>query len=147
MLRVFGPGIFGVVLFCLWIYAILDAIATDESLTRNLPKTVWILLVIFVPTIGSLAWIGLGRPLNAGWAPGDTEVRTRRPPSRGPEDSGDWSRSSYPPAPRPSTPPTVQPRTTNDDDPRESPAARERRLAEWEAELRKREDDLGEESP
>jgi hypothetical protein len=36
----------------LWIYCIFDVIASEESLIRNLPKTMWLVIVIFVPTIG-----------------------------------------------------------------------------------------------
>jgi hypothetical protein len=91
MLRVLGPGILGLVFLVLWIYCVFDVIATDESLMRNLPKVVWLLIVIFVPTIGSVAWLALGRPMYAGWRPGDTEVH---PPARrpvAPEDRADWS--------------------------------------------------------
>lgn len=30
---------------------------------RNLPKLVWLLLVVLVPVAGALAWLVLGRPL------------------------------------------------------------------------------------
>ncbi|HYD10919.1 MAG TPA: PLD nuclease N-terminal domain-containing protein [Acidimicrobiales bacterium] len=89
MIRILGPGIFGLVALGLWLYCIFDVIATEEMLVRNLPKTLWLLLVIFVPTVGGLAWLLLGRPLNAGWRPGDTELR-RPPRIRGPEDDPDW---------------------------------------------------------
>lgn len=93
MIRILGPGLFGFLAFGLWIYAVLDVIATDESLVRNLPKMVWLLLVLFVPTIGAVAWLGLGRPLYAGWRPGDTTSRGRpQPRYRGPEDDPDFNR-------------------------------------------------------
>ena len=79
MIRFFGPGIFGVAMLCLWVYALFDSISTDESLVRNLPKTFWIMIIFFVPGIGSLAWLMLGRPLYAGWRPGDTSTRPVRP--------------------------------------------------------------------
>ncbi len=108
----------------LWVYCILDVIATDDVLVRNLPKGMWLLIVIFLPDIGSLAWLLLGRPLYAGWRPGDT---TRRPPRRviGPED-----RDDFPTGPnRPASPPR----------PLES---RENELAAWEEQLRRREERL-----
>lgn len=79
----------------LWIFAILDVVATDEVLVRNLPKMAWLFLVILVPTVGAIAWLALGRPMYAGWLPGDTR---RRSPGwsqrqvRGPEDSDEWNR-------------------------------------------------------
>lgn len=57
-----GGGIVGLVVLGLWLYAIYDVITTDESMVRNLPKMVWLLLVIFLGVIGSLAWLLLGRP-------------------------------------------------------------------------------------
>jgi len=89
----FEEGLIPVLLLALWIYCIFDVIATDEGLARNLPKGFWLLIVIFLPDIGSLAWLLLGRPLFAGWRPGDT---TRRAPKRviGPEDRPDFPVSS-----------------------------------------------------
>ena len=47
MLR-FAPGLVGFVFFCFWVWAVLDVIATDRMLVRNLDKTLWLFLVIFV---------------------------------------------------------------------------------------------------
>lgn len=113
MARLLGFGFVPLVLLALWAYCIFDVIASDETLIRNLPKGMWLIIVIFLPDLGSLAWLALGRPLNAGWRPGDT---TRRSPRRavGPEDRADF--------------PT-----------REDP---EERLRAWEENLRRREDEL-----
>jgi len=146
--RFAGPGLVGLVTFCLYVYCVLDAIASDESLVRNLPKNMWIVLVLFVPGVGSIAWLALGRPLYAGWRPGDT---SSRPPRTvvGFEDSDQWTHSRPPSAPaRP--PVREQPAADNEPDdaeadPKESLAAKERRLLEWEAELKKRENDNGDE--
>jgi len=98
-----GPGIFGVAMFVLWVWAILDVIATDAMLIRNLEKMAWLFLVLIFPAVGAIAWIALGRPVNAGWRPGDTESRQPRQsrPGQGgqsggrpgwvaPEDRDDW---------------------------------------------------------
>ena len=114
MLFEFLPEGFGIILLGLWLYCIFDVIASEEMLIRNLPKTLWLLIVIFLPDVGSLAWLLLGRPLFAGWRPGDTSVRTSRA-IRGPEDRADWA---PPPAPK------------VDD---------EARLRAWEEDLRRRE--------
>lgn len=95
MLRVFGPGIGGLLILGLWVYCVFDVIATEEMLIRNLPKTMWLLIVIFVPTIGSLAWLLLGRPPYAGLRPGDTSPRTSRP-ARGPDDDPTWRPPPHP---------------------------------------------------
>jgi hypothetical protein len=89
VIRLFGPGLLGLVIVVLWLYCIFDVISTDEALVRNLPKLVWLLVVLFVPTIGSIAWLALGRPLYAGWRPGDTNRRPRRRPD-GPDDDPNW---------------------------------------------------------
>ena len=122
---IFRLGAFGlvpIIMLALWIYCILDVIATDEALARNLSKGMWLLIVIFLPDIGSLAWLLLGRPLYAGWRPGDT---TRRPTKRviGPEDRDDFPTRSAPPPPRPVD-------------------SRERELRAWEEQLRRREEEL-----
>jgi hypothetical protein len=122
MARLLGFGFVPLVLLALWAYCIFDVIASDETLIRNLPKGLWLVIVIFLPDIGSLAWLALGRPLYAGWRPGDTS--TRKPPRQvlGPED-----RANFPV--------------------REDP---EERLRAWEENLRRREEDLrrkGDEDP
>ncbi len=74
MLRVIG------VLFALalYIYFIIDVLRTPRGTTRNLPKWLWLLIVVLVPIIGGLLWWGLGR--------------TRR-------DGGGWWRKRGPVAP------------------------------------------------
>lgn len=74
MLRVIG------VLFALalYIYFIIDVLRTPRGTTRNLPKWLWLIIVVLVPIIGGLLWWGLGR--------------TRR-------DGGGWWRKRGPVAP------------------------------------------------
>ena len=144
MLRLGGYGFFGLVTLALWVYCIFDVIATDDSLMRNLRKPLWLMIVIFLPTIGALAWLVLGRPMYAGFMPGDTRSRAPRR-VLGPDDDPNWSPgrgSAYPPA-RSATPPPA---------PAESDAVRERRLQEREADLERRMRELearerGEEPP
>jgi hypothetical protein len=88
-----AEGLIALLLLFFWIWALFDSISTDASLCRNLPKGVWILLVIVLFDIGALAWLLLGRPQKAGWRPGSTDYSK---PSRaaGPEDH-----PSYPATP------------------------------------------------
>lgn len=79
MIRIAVPGFGFLIGLTLWVYAVLDVIQTDESLTRNLPKQLWVFLVLLFPPIGPIAWLIAGRPLYAGWAPGGTQYR---PPTR-----------------------------------------------------------------
>lgn len=115
MFRFAGLGLVGFLALAVWIYCVFDVIASEEVLVRNLPKMVWLLIVLFIPTVGAVAWLALGRPLYAGWRPGDTGgSRQRR--VLGPEDRSDFAQR-----PRPS-----------DDE----------RLKAWEADLQRREEEL-----
>jgi Phospholipase_D-nuclease N-terminal len=52
----------GVVAFALWVYCLVDAIGSPAAAVRNLPKVAWVLLILFFPFVGSLAWLVAGRP-------------------------------------------------------------------------------------
>ena len=120
MIRLAGGGLIGFALIALWIYCILDVIATDEVLMRGLPKMAWLIVVIILPDIGSIAWLALGRPAFAGWRPGDTAGRqTRR--VVGPEDRPDFGSASS--------------------------SADKDRLEAWEADLKRRERELRGDKP
>ncbi len=71
----YGGGIFGLIVFALWLWAIFDVITTDESLCRNLPKMGWLFIVIVLSVVGALAWLLVGRPEHAGFRPGSTVAR------------------------------------------------------------------------
>ena len=45
----------------LWVYCIFDAVTSDTAAARNLPKGVWVVLVIILPDVGSLLWLVAGR--------------------------------------------------------------------------------------
>lgn len=95
MLRLAPFGLIGLLLLLLWIWAIFDVIATDASVVRNLPKTLWFILVIFLPDIGSIAWLLLGRPQYDNFTPGGAgPVRRARQP--GFKGSGPYGPDSAP---------------------------------------------------
>ena len=95
MIRLLGGGLVGLLLLGLWVYCIFDVIAAESVLVRNLPKTAWLLIVVFLPDIGAIAWLGLGRPQFAGWRPGATGAQSPRRPV-GPEDLPSFPTSSRP---------------------------------------------------
>ena len=112
----------------LLIYALIDCIQTDTILVRNLPKTFWILLIIVIPVIGPIVWLVAGRP-QGGQRPrpvpwpstataGFPEYERPRPP-RGPDDDDAFLARIDGPDPE-----------------------KERLLAQWEEQLREREDRL-----
>ncbi|HEX2149621.1 MAG TPA: PLD nuclease N-terminal domain-containing protein, partial [Actinomycetota bacterium] len=57
------------------IFALLDLIATAPERCRVLPKILWLPVVIFLPTVGPLAWVLLGRPEKANPSPRDLGYR------------------------------------------------------------------------
>ncbi|MCW2842045.1 MAG: hypothetical protein JWR55_3528 [Aeromicrobium sp.] len=62
MLVLYLDGLLSIAVLLLWIFCLIDVITTDESVCRNLSKIVWLLLVLFLPAIGSIAWLVAGRP-------------------------------------------------------------------------------------
>lgn len=126
-------GIAGLVLLGLWLFAIFDVIATDSAVCRNLPKGLWLLLVIILPDVGAIAWLLLGRPQGTRYSPGSTDYRTTRAPV-GIEDSNEWATRSR----------ELDRRL--DEWEAQQQRSEERRkaddLAAWETELRRREEDL-----
>lgn len=55
-------GVAGLVVMALWLFCLLDVITTDEAQVRNLPKLLWVVIVIFLFEIGAIAWLIAGRP-------------------------------------------------------------------------------------
>jgi hypothetical protein len=117
----FFGGVFGIAILVFWIWAIFDVITSDAERCRNLPKVAWVLIVILLGALGALVWIFGGRPARAAAGPEDGPRRgpTARPV--GPEDRPGWTSA-------PSTSPSSRDRSEELD----------RRLAEWEAEQRRR---------
>ena len=86
-------GVLGFILLALWIWAIVDCITSDSSIIRNLPKGVWLILIIILFDIGAVLWLLLGRPYNKHWRPTvEGELRTY-PTRRNPaiEDRADFA--------------------------------------------------------
>lgn len=112
-----GGGLIGILLVALWVYCIFDVVSTDETLMRNMPKVLWLVVVILLPTVGAVAWLLLGRPTGVGLRPGDTSPRRPRPAARplAPDDD-----------------PTFLARLDEET----------RRLRAWEDDLKRREDEL-----
>jgi hypothetical protein len=53
------------------VICLVDVIQTPPAASRNLPKWVWVLLIVLVPYLGPLAWLFAGRP-RRGPRPGAT---------------------------------------------------------------------------
>ncbi|MDQ0895035.1 PLD nuclease N-terminal domain-containing protein [Agromyces ramosus] len=58
-------AVFPVMLVLAMLFALIDIIMRDEGQVRHLPKFGWILLVVFLPLIGTVLWFVLGREYGA----------------------------------------------------------------------------------
>ncbi|MFJ1753092.1 PLD nuclease N-terminal domain-containing protein [Kitasatospora sp. NPDC088134] len=114
-----------VALLALWVWAFIDCLTTPEDEVRHLPKVVWVIVVLFFPLLGSIAWLVAGKD------------RTRR--RRVPWPSGPTAGYPEYERPRPLAP---------DDDPeflaslKRGNEQHEDMLKQWEADLRRREEEL-----
>ncbi len=52
----------GIASFALWVFCLVDAIGAPSDRVRNLPKVAWIVIILFFPFVGSIAWLVAGRP-------------------------------------------------------------------------------------
>ena len=57
------------------IYAAIDCAMTDHRRARGIPKALWILVIIVLPSIGALLWFTLGKDRSGG----SRQVRTTAP--------------------------------------------------------------------
>ena len=65
---------FGLMVLALCIFCLVQVIQTPDDEVRHLPKVAWILLVLFFPLVGSIAWLAAGRPQSAGTSPHERAV-------------------------------------------------------------------------
>ena len=72
----------------LLVYCLIDCIQTDTARVRNLPKPLWLLLIILLPLAGAVAWLVAGRPARQRRAPGGPRLQA----PRGPDDDPDFLR-------------------------------------------------------
>lgn len=54
-------AIVGLMTFAVVLFALIDIITREEWQVRHLPKLTWVLLVVFLPLIGSIIWFLVGR--------------------------------------------------------------------------------------
>lgn len=93
----YADGALGLALLGLWIFCLLDVITTDPVLCRNLPKPVWVVIVLLLPDVGSVAWLLAGRPRTAPTRPGGLPYkgntgRPASPPAANPDDDAEFLR-------------------------------------------------------
>ena len=62
VVEVLGRAVVIVLVLALTIYSLLDCARTpEESMPARMPRFLWIVLIVLVPTIGPVAWIIISR--------------------------------------------------------------------------------------
>jgi hypothetical protein len=76
--------LFSLLTIVLMVLALVDVVRQPDNVVRNLPKIVWILLIVFIPIIGVSLWFLLGHEWKRGdggsFVPGGVKQRRRRQP-------------------------------------------------------------------
>lgn len=86
-------GALGLLFLGVWIFCVIDVITTPETECRNLPKIAWLLIVILLVDIGSIAWLVAGRRWNRdpGRLLAGTPARPgQRPKASNPDDDEEF---------------------------------------------------------
>ena len=65
------------------IYTVVYVVQSNSEQVRGLPKSLWLIIVIFLPLVGMVAWWIFGRPVSV----------TRTPPPKAPDDDPDFLRN------------------------------------------------------
>ncbi|MFD1659293.1 PLD nuclease N-terminal domain-containing protein [Streptomyces caeni] len=107
----------------LWIYAFIDCLNTPEEEVRGLPKVVWVIIILLFGEVlvGPIAWLVVGKVRHApanGSTPSEWH-RNHRTPWVAPDDNPEFLRSL-----------------------KEENKKDEALLKDWEADLRRREEEL-----
>ncbi|MCG5459968.1 PLD nuclease N-terminal domain-containing protein [Micromonospora sp. PSH03] len=118
----------GVLLFLVQIVlavcALISCLSADEGKIRALPRIAWVLIILFFPLVGSIAWFIVGREpspgTRKGWPGGTGGGERQRPRPVAPDDDPEFLRS-------------VEERAQQQD---------QELFQRWEEDLRRREDDL-----
>ncbi|MEX2290762.1 MAG: PLDc N-terminal domain-containing protein [Mycobacteriales bacterium] len=58
----YGGGLASLIALCLVVYCAINVITSPDDQVRNLPKLLWLLLVLLFPVVGGVAWLVAGRP-------------------------------------------------------------------------------------
>jgi len=92
-------GVLLLIAVLVWLYAFYDALTAPPERVRNLPKAIWLLIVLLLPEIGAVAWFVWGRPRPEvrarvrqspfGWQ-GHGSARARQSPA--PDDDAEFLR-------------------------------------------------------
>jgi hypothetical protein len=128
MIRLYS--LFVLIDLALLVIALIGCLSAEESQIRALPRIAWVFIILLFSPIGAIAWFIAGRPARAvrlsngtTWRPGSGFPEKERPRRSGP--------------------------TAPDDDPEflKKLGEDQSMLKQWEADLRRREDELRKREP
>ncbi|MFB7662620.1 PLD nuclease N-terminal domain-containing protein [Kitasatospora sp. NPDC056138] len=127
MLRILPP----LLALALWIWAFIDCLTTPEEEVRHLPKVAWVIVVLLFPLVGSIAWLVAGRQrAGARTAGGPDGARSGRPMA--PDDDPEFLASLG----------NSLGNSLDKETPHKDGRHHEDMLKRWEADLRRREEEL-----
>ncbi|MGW3043236.1 PLD nuclease N-terminal domain-containing protein [Kitasatospora sp. NPDC001159] len=124
----------------LWVWAFIDCLVTPEDEAKHLPKPIWLIIVLLFPPLGPIAWLVAGKQrgfLRAGAAggyPGQPAGAPRRGRPLAPDDDPEFLASLKGGTAKGDTP--------KSDSLKKSDKEHEDMLKLWEADLRRREEEL-----
>ncbi|BCJ58098.1 PLD nuclease N-terminal domain-containing protein, partial [Micromonospora endophytica] len=112
-----------VVQIVLAVCALISCLSAEEDDIRHLPRIAWVLIILFFPLVGSIAWFVAGRERKVagtgGWA-GNRQAPHRPTRPLAPDDDPEFLRG-------------IEERSRKED---------QELFRRWEEDLRRREDDL-----
>ncbi|MFI6321337.1 PLDc N-terminal domain-containing protein [Nonomuraea sp. NPDC050556] len=81
----------GLAIVAFWLYTLFDVITTPEEEARNVPKALWVVVVLLVPVVGGAFWLLYGRQNEEREL--RSPARAARPgPPKGPDDDPEFLR-------------------------------------------------------
>lgn len=87
-------GLITLVSIVLWVYAFFDAITAPSREVRNLPKVLWMVVIVLFMPVGSILWLFLGRPRQAAVTEGGASSPAQAAPSADNLDPSDFTKPS-----------------------------------------------------
>jgi hypothetical protein len=132
----------------LWVWAFIDCLVTPEGEVKHLPKPIWLIIVLLFPPLGPIAWLVAGKQRGflrtgaPGGYPGQPSGAARRGRPPAPDDDPEFL-ASLKGAPGDSTR-VDSPKgdSSKGDSLKGSDKEHEDMLKQWEADLRRREEEL-----
>jgi hypothetical protein len=113
----------------LGIYAFIDCLTTDEQKVRNLPKIVWVFVILLFFFLGPIGWLVAGRPKREHASGGGFGFGSRgQGRQMAPDDDPDFLASLNKDNRKPAEPTAAE--------------EQDEMLKRWEEDLKHREDDL-----